>query len=141
MRRCVALRRGLSAEVYDRVALAFEDRTLDRTVLTSDAGVRILMDFPDEITLRPGDVIELDDARLVAVAAAVEPLYEVRGEDFHHLTRVAWHLGRRRIPVQIEPFRLLTEREMRTEGLLGSLGTSITPVRETFEPEDESLAQ
>jgi urease accessory protein len=127
----------MGAGVVDRVELTWAERSVARRVLSTVSGGRVLVDFGEPQELRPGDALVLEDSSLVAVAAATEPLTEVRGRDHCHLMQLAWHLGRHGFPVQIELFRLLVPRERMIEDLLTLLEASLEPVREVFRPEEE----
>jgi urease accessory protein len=62
-------------------------------------------------------------------------LLEVRGRDPHHLARLAWHLGNRHLPCQIEPDRLLIGRDHVIAHMLEHQGAVVVPVRVPFIPE------
>jgi hypothetical protein len=61
----------------DTVTLAHGDRHRRRVRLATDAGAPFLLDLPEARVLRDGDLLRLDDGRLVAVRAAPEPVLEV----------------------------------------------------------------
>jgi len=90
--------------------------------------------------LRTDDVLELDDGRLVEVVAAAEPLIEARAADLPGLTRLAWHLGDRHVPVEVLPNRLRLKRDAALERLLQSLGAKLTMIEAPFEPEGGAYA-
>ena len=85
----------------DTVVLGFDDRHRRRMAMTGTRGLEFLLDLENAVALRGGDALVLDDGRLIEVVAAPEPLTEIRGNDPHHLVRVAWHLGNRHLPTQI----------------------------------------
>jgi len=114
------------------VTLTYDDRFLRRKVLTTDSGARFLVDLEKTTSLNAGDAFKLDDGRLVGVAPAPEPLLEVCGQD---LTRLAWHIGNRHTPCQIEAGRLLIQRDHVLRAMLETLGASLREVDEPFTPE------
>lgn len=114
-----------------RVTLTHEQRFLRRKVLTTDAGEAFLADLPETAALDHGDAFVLDDGRLVEVVAAPEPLYEIVGD----LVRLAWHLGNRHTPCQIEEGRLLIARDHVLGEMIRRLGGRIREVVEPFAPE------
>lgn len=116
----------------DRCTLGFEARFLRRKVLTSESGLRFLVDLPHTHSFEVGEAIELSDGRLIAVVAAEEALLQITGDN---LVRLAWHIGNRHTPCQIEPDRLLIERTPVIAGMLRTLGAEVTEVTETFTPE------
>ncbi|TMV11516.1 urease accessory protein UreE [Arenibacterium halophilum] len=112
--------------------LGYDDRFLRRKVLTTDAGLRFLVDLEHTESLDQGDALELGDGRLIEIRAADEALTEVTGPD---LVRLAWHVGNRHTPCQIEPARLLIQRNHVMADMLTRLGASLRDVTEPFTPE------
>ena len=72
------------------------------------------------------------DGSLVAVRAAVEPLLAVTGAD---LPRIAWHIGNRHTPCQIESDRLLIQNDAVIGHMLEHLGATVTEIDAPFTPE------
>ena len=116
----------------DACALDHEGRTLRRRMLRAEGGLAFLVDLPRATSLGHGDALALDDGRLVAVVAAPEDLIEVTGPD---LARLAWHVGNRHAPCQIEPERLLIRRDPVLRDMLRRLGGATRDRREPFTPE------
>jgi urease accessory protein len=90
--------------------------------------------------LRTDDLLELDNGSLLEVVAASEPLLEARAADAAMLSRLAWHLGDRHIPVQILANRIRTRRDAAIESLLTSLGAKVAAIDAPFEPEGGAYA-
>lgn len=124
-----------SGSPADRVALTYDDRHRRRMALTGESGVNILLDLPHAHHLRGGDGLELDDGRIVEILAEPEALLEVRGCSRHHLIRIAWHLGNRHLPAQIEPDRILIRRDHVIAQMLEHQGASLREIVEPFDPE------
>lgn len=118
----------------DRVVLSYDDRFLRRKVLTSAAGLRFLVDLEHTTSLNHGDAFALEDGRLIEVIPADEPLLEITG-GAHDLTRLAWHIGNRHMPCQIEPGRILIQRDHVIRDMLEKLGATLREVVEPFTPE------
>lgn len=133
--RAAALLAGEGAGAADAVTLDYDGRWRRRGMLTTDGGERILLDLAEAAELGDGDALALEDGRRVAVRAAAEPLTEVRAEDALHLTRLAWHLGNRHLPVQIEGERLLIRSDHVLEDMLRRLGARLASVEAPFRPE------
>ena len=114
------------------VTLTYDDRFLRRKRLKTDAGEAVFVDLSQTTSLNHGDALELSDGRFVEVIAAPEPLLEVTGAD---LTRLAWHIGNRHTPCQIEPARLLIQRDKVIRDMLAHLGAEVREVIEPFTPE------
>ncbi|MFD1912264.1 urease accessory protein UreE [Halodurantibacterium flavum] len=123
---------GSWADAADRVVLGYEERFLRRKRLTTALGDSVLVDLPETTSLNDGDALELSDGRLIEVLAAEEPLLEVRGPA---LPRLAWHIGNRHTPCQIEGDRLLIRQDHVLADMLRRLGASLTEVTAPFRPE------
>ncbi|QDC08849.1 urease accessory protein UreE [Oceanicola sp. D3] len=126
------VRRGGGAEAGDRVRLSYDARFLRRKVLVTEAGARVLVDLPRTTSLDAGDALVLASGGLVAVEADQEPLLEVRGAE---LVRLAWHIGNRHTPCQVEEGRLLIQRDHVMADMLARLGAEVAEVEEPFTPE------
>lgn len=116
------------------MTLDYEGRFLRRRSLTTDAGRVLFVDLPETVSLEAGDAFETEDGALIAVAAAVEPLIEVVAPP-RDLARLAWHIGNRHTPAQIEPNRLLIRADPVLGDMLTRLGAHAHPVTEPFHPE------
>jgi len=116
----------------DTVTLTYDERFLRRKRLTSDQGEDFLVDLPETVSLNTGDAFKLEDGRLVGVLPAIENLLEITGPD---LVRLAWHIGNRHTPCQIEPERLLIQHDHVMRDMLTKLGATLREVSEAFTPE------
>ncbi len=114
-----------------RCTLDYAARFLRRKRLSTDCGLSFLVDLPQTTSLDDGDAILLPDRRYVAIVAAREDLFEVRG----NLPRLAWHIGNRHTPCQVERDRLLIQRDPVIEHMLEHLGAIVRPTRAAFTPE------
>ncbi len=123
---------GHGREPYDNVTLDHDQRRLRRKLLHLGGGDDVLVDFPQTLTLEHGSALELEDGRLVAILAAPELLYEIRGRDAAHLVRLAWHIGNRHTSAQLEDARILIKRDHVLKIMLEGLGASVRDVTEPF---------
>jgi urease accessory protein len=124
----------------DTVVLDFDDRHRRRTAMTGTRGLEFLLDLENAVALRGGDALVLDDGRLIEVVAAPEPLIEIRGNDPHHLVRVAWHLGNRHLPTQIMAKGLRIRRDHVIEAMVRGLGARVIEIEAPFDPEGGAYA-
>lgn len=124
-------RQGDWTGAHDLVVLGHADRTLRRRRLETVHDEGFLADLAETTCLNHGDALELEDGRLIEVIAAEEPVFVVTGD----LPRLAWHIGNRHIPCQVEPDRLLVPRDPALAEVLSPLGASLAPALEPFAPE------
>uniref|UniRef100_UPI0035B44E29 urease accessory protein UreE n=1 Tax=Paenirhodobacter enshiensis TaxID=1105367 RepID=UPI0035B44E29 len=115
----------------DHVALDYEGRFLRRKRLSSAGGIDFLVDLAEVTNLTGGEAFRLDDGRLIEVRPGVEPCLSVTG----NLTRLAWHIGNRHTPCQIEPLRLVIRQDHVLKAMLEQLGAKVTETVEPFRPE------
>jgi urease accessory protein len=120
---------------FDHVTLVHDERRLRRKLLTLARGDEVLVDFPFPTTLGHGDRLVLEDGRTAEVIAAPELLHEITGADPSHLVRLAWHLGNRHLPAQLEDERILIKRDHVIRDMLIGLGATVSDVSEPFFPE------
>jgi urease accessory protein len=112
------------------VTLDYDGRLMRRRRLeTSDGG--LMVDLAETVSLEPGDALKTDDGRLVEVAAADEPVVQIRGD----LPRLAWHIGNRHTPCQIGADHLVIRQDHVLEAMLRQLGAVLTHVITPFRPE------
>ncbi|MEP2716598.1 urease accessory protein UreE [Pseudophaeobacter sp.] len=115
----------------DHVSLTYEARFLRRKVLTTAKGVEFLVDLAQTSSVGRGDAFKLSDGRLIEVVPASEALLEVTGD----LPRLAWHIGNRHTPCQVEDSRLLIQVDHVLRDMLEKLGADLREVTAPFTPE------
>lgn len=118
-------------DCQDLVTLTYDERFFRRKTLTTAQGTRFLVDLEHTTSVDHGDAFALPDGTLIKVIAAEEDLYAVTGD----LIRLAWHVGNRHTPCQIEADRLLIQRDPVIGHMLEHLGATLTKVSEPFTPE------
>ena len=119
---------------FDTVVLAHDERHLRRKLLRLQHGHEVLVDLPEPVMLEHGDVLVLEDGRQAEIIAAEEELYSVAAGSALHLTVLAWHLGNRHLPAQIEEGRILILRDRVIMAMLEGLGARVTETTEPFHP-------
>jgi len=115
-----------------RCELDYTERFVRRKRLTMVSGEPFIVDLAQTTSLNEGDALELDTGNLVQITASVEALYKVSGPD---LVRLAWHVGNRHTPCQINTGHLLIQADFVIGHMLEHLGAVVEPVTKTFTPE------
>ena len=82
-----------------------------------------------------GDGLRLHDGRWLKIQAADEPVVEISHRDPEQLTRLAWHLGNRHLPTQIDRVVLRIRPDHVIEAMLESLGADLVRMHAPFQPE------
>lgn len=116
----------------DSLELTYEDRFLRRKVLRLASGGEVLVDLAQTTSLDHGGRLVTTDGLEIEIVAAPEDLLEITGPD---LVRLAWHIGNRHMPCQIEADRLLILRDHVIRDMLDKLGARLREVTEPFTPE------
>ncbi|HYM01676.1 MAG TPA: urease accessory protein UreE [Stellaceae bacterium] len=122
-------------EARSTVTLTYDDRHRRRLRLTSDEGEPFLLDLPRAGVLDDGDGLALSDGTWIAVRAAPETLLEITARDASTLTRLAWHIGNRHLPAQIESARILIRDDHVIASMLEGLGAHLVKIEAPFTPE------
>jgi urease accessory protein len=116
----------------DACELTYDARFLRRKVIETRAGQSVLVDLPKTTSLGHGDALETGDGLLIEIIAADEALLQITGEN---LVQLAWHIGNRHTPCQIEADHLLIQSDPVIGHMLEHLGATVTQVLRPFTPE------
>ncbi len=119
-------------QTYDLVVLSYEQRLMRRKRLETVHGEGFLVDLPEVTNLDAYWGFALEDGRAIQIIAAEEEILSVTGPD---LARLAWHIGNRHTPCQIEAGRLVIRADHVLRAMLERLGAVVTPGQEPFTPE------
>ena len=126
------IQKPTNKNVIDTITLNYNDRFIRRKKLVSDNNLEFLVNLPETISVNKDDGFLLDDGNVILIKNAKETLIEIKSED---LINLAWHIGNRHIPCQIETNRLLIHEDKVIENLIVRLGGSIKKISEEFSPE------
>lgn len=118
------------------LTMRFEDRRRSRMRARLDDGREAALLLPRGTVLRDGDRLRDPDANeVVTVRAAAQTLSRARASDGLLLTRAAYHLGNRHIPVQVGPGWLAYEHDHVLDHMVADLGLAVDTHVAPFEPE------
>ncbi len=124
-------RAGTWADAFDQVVLSYDERFLRRKRLVTSGGAGFLVSLEETVSVAHGDAFELDDGRLIKVIAAEEPVLVITGD----LPRLAWHIGNRHTPCQIEAGWLAIRQDHVLEAMLRQMGANVSHRMAAFTPE------
>lgn len=119
----------------DTVTLDFDERFRRRRRYTGAKGTDFLLDLEEAVALRDGDGLLLEGGGVILVRAAAEPLSQITAATSALLMRLAWHLGNRHLPTQIEGSRILIREDHVITAMLRGLGATVDAVLAPFNPE------
>jgi urease accessory protein len=134
--------RGLAPVLLKRAAtieLDWDIRQKSRFDATDSQGRQIGVFLPRGTLVRGGDVLVAEDGSLVRVIAAPQPVLRITHCTAHgtpfDLTRAAYHLGNRHVPIELKPDHLKIEPDHVLADMLRSMHLIVVAVEEAFEPE------
>jgi urease accessory protein len=132
----LVLEAGDARRPTETITLAFELRRRARLRTRLDSGAEVGLLLERGLALKQGDRLATRDGDLVVeIRAKPELLSTVQTPDRHLLTRAAYHLGNRHVPLQIEPGRLSYQHDHVLDGLMHELGLPVEVQELPFEPE------
>ncbi|WP_293810832.1 urease accessory protein UreE [uncultured Bosea sp.] len=139
MLKAIAVKRATDAPtspepVLGRAVLQHDERHLRRRMIETDDGRKILVDLPETVVLAAGDALAIEGGGIIAIAAADEPLYAIRGRDPLHLTELAWHIGNRHLAAAIAADRILILRDHVIKAMLHGLDAEVEEIVAAFNP-------
>lgn len=117
------------------LTLTYDERYRRRRRLTTDDGVECLLSLPRAVPLGDGDGLTGPHGDVFEVKAAPEPLLCVTAHGPHALMKLAWHLGNRHTPADLQADRILIRPDHVLGEMLEGLGGHVQPVEAPFQPE------
>jgi urease accessory protein len=119
----------------DRVRLTFDERNRRRLRYVALGGTEFVLDLPRAAVMRDGDGLRLENGQMIAVEAAPEALVEVTAPDRQILLRLAWHIGNRHLPAELQESRILLRDDHVIVQMLEGLGATVRHLEAAFNPE------
>ena len=126
-------------EEFTTVELDWDARQKSRFSATDSQGRALAVFLPRGTAVRGGDVLVAEDGSLVRVLAAPQTVLRItpcaqHGSPFD-LTRAAYHLGNRHVPIELTPEYLQIEPDHVLADMLRAMHLTVTEVQAPFEPE------
>ena len=145
--KCIAAGRGLAPVLVRRAAtveLDWDVRQKSRFDCTDSTGRALGVFLPRGHAVRGGDVLLAEDGSMVRVVAAPQPVLRITHCSAHgtafDLTRAAYHLGNRHVPIELTPTHLQIEPDHVLAGMLRSMHLIVAETQAAFEPESGAYA-
>ncbi len=133
---------GLSKVLLQRassVELDWDVRQKSRFAATDSLGRELGVFLPRGTLVRGGDVLVAEDGSLVRVIAAPQAVLRITACTQHgspfDLTRAAYHLGNRHVPIELKPDHLKIEPDHVLADMLRAMHLTVVETQEAFEPE------
>jgi urease accessory protein len=121
------------------VELDWDVRQKSRFEATDSMARQLGVFLPRGTLVRGGDVLVVEDGSMVRVLAAPQAVLRItycqsHGKPFD-LTRAAYHLGNRHVPIELKPDHLKIEPDHVLADMLRAMHLIVNEVEEAFEPE------
>jgi urease accessory protein len=133
---------GLAPVLLKRAAtveLDWDVRQKSRFDATDSLGRALGVFLPRGTLVRGGDVLLAEDGSMIKVIAAPQPVLRITPCAAHgtafDLTRAAYHLGNRHVPIELKPDHLKIEPDHVLADMLRAMHLMVEEVQEAFEPE------
>ena len=133
---------GLADALLNRaatVSLDWDVRQKSRFDATDSSGRALGVFLPRGTLVRGDDVLVAEDGSLIRVLAAPQEVLRITACTEHgspfDLTRAAYHLGNRHVPIELKPDHLKIEPDHVLADMLRAMHMTVVKVQETFEPE------
>ena len=128
-----------------QVELDWDVRQKSRFDATDSDGRRLGVFLPRGTVVRGGDALISQDGSLLRAIAAPQPVLRItpcaeHGSPFD-LTRAAYHLGNRHVPIELRPDHLKIEPDHVLADMLRAMHLTVVEALEPFEPESGAYGQ
>ena len=121
------------------IELGWDTRQKSRFDGVDSLGRQLGVFLPRGKLVRGGDVLVAEDGSMVKVIAAPQVVLRITACRSHgspfDLTRAAYHLGNRHVPIELKPDHLKIEPDHVLADMLRAMHLLVNEVSETFEPE------
>jgi urease accessory protein len=133
---------GLAPVLLKRAAtveLDWDVRQKSRFDATDSTGRQLGVFLPRGTLVRGGDMLVAEDGSLIQVIAAPQPVLVITACTEHgtpfDLTRAAYHLGNRHVPIELKPDHLKIEPDHVLADMLRAMHLTVREATQAFEPE------
>ena len=127
------------------ITLDWDVRQKSRFESTDSAGRQVGVFLQRGQVVRGGDVLVGEDGSLLKVLAAPQAVLRITHCTAHgtpfDLTRAAYHLGNRHVPIELQADHLKIESDHVLADMLRSMHLIVNEVSESFEPENGAYSE
>ncbi len=117
------------------LTLPYDKRQRSRFRAQLDDGCEVAVQLERGSSLKHGDLLDAADGTVVRVQASPESVSVVRSDDVLALSRAAYHLGNRHVPLQIALGELSYAHDHVLDDMVRQLGLNVDLAQRPFEPE------
>ncbi|QBZ82454.1 Urease accessory protein UreE [Hydrogenovibrio crunogenus] len=119
----------------ESLTLTFKQREKSRLKVSLLSGESVGLFLPRGSVLKQGDLLTNDAGDVLEVCAAEESVSTIYTDDMHLLLRIAYHLGNRHVPLQVESTWLRYAHDHVLDDMVRLLGGHVTVEQAPLQPE------
>jgi urease accessory protein len=134
------LEAGKPAVIYGRLRLAFDQRQKSRMRATLESGEEVAIALARGEVLRGGDLVVAGAGEVIEIVAERESVMHAECDSAQALTRLAYHLGNRHVPLQVGDRWVRFAADPVLAKMAEGLGAKVSTTEDAFEPEAGAYA-
>ena len=141
--KCIPGAKSIAKVIVNRaptITLDWDTRQKSRFESTDSNGQVVGVFLPRGSVVRGNDLLVGEDGSFLRVVAAPQPVLKITHCHNHgslfDLTRAAYHLGNRHVPIELQADHLKIEPDHVLKAMLESMHMIVHSVEESFEPEN-----
>lgn len=123
-----------NSKVVDSILLKHQDRYLRKKILLSRKKNKIFFNFTKAIYLKHNTYLMTKDKKVIKVLAKKEKIIEINIKNSKKRCEVAWHIGNRHMPAQVEANKINIIYDQVIFKMLKSLGYQVSIKNKIFDP-------
>ena len=128
-------------EVTTSIELSIDERIKSRIIENDVNGNEVAICVERGTVLHDGDLLVNEDGEILKIISAPEEVSTIRAKDAISLTKLAYHLGNRHVPLQISQDGFLRYQvDHVLDDMVVKLGGTLTHEKAKFEPESAAYA-
>ncbi|UJF17819.1 urease accessory protein UreE [Vibrio sp. SS-MA-C1-2] len=124
------------SDCHGTLRLPINSRIKSRLKVVLDDGRDAGLFLPRGHTLRDGQQLTSECGEIIEIKAAPETVSTIYCDDTLLLTRIAYHLGNRHVPLQVASGWVRYQHDHVLDDMVEGLGGIVTTEEQPFEPED-----
>ncbi len=119
------------------VSLSIDERRMSRIITKADCGEEIAICIDRGQILEDGQFLMNDDGQCLMVVSALEDVTTVKARSLYELVRLAYHLGNRHVPLEVNKDNYLRyQSDHVLDDMVIKLGGFIVHEKAKFSPEN-----
>ncbi len=124
----------LDSEIYSTLTLPYHLRIKHKQRNHLDNKEDVILALAQGTRLYDGDLLRSEDDLIIAVKAAIEPVYQAYSEDIMTLLYACYYLGLHHVPTQISENALFYQNSEQATPVIKQFNFKIQKIEAVFDP-------